>query len=171
MGDVALSLKADDLERFAKVLRQHADGKELRKELAANLRKASVPIRDEARSAILSMSSHGLPHEDGEPIRQAIAKRIVVETRLTGRSTGVKIKAKRKGMPRGFEHAPKRFNRQSFRHPVFQREGRDPVWVEQVGKPFWFDDVMRDGRDNWSRGVHAAMEITADRINGKIRRG
>lgn len=165
-ADIAVSVKSGDLERFARVLRQHADGKELRKELAANLRKASQPVRDAARTSILGMSTGGIPHE-GEPLRQAIAKRVVVEARLTGRSTGVKIKAKRKGMPRGFEHAPKRLNRDSFRRRVY---GQD-VWVNQVGKPHWFDDAMRDGRDEWRRGVQEAMEITARRINGRVRRG
>ena len=163
-GGLSFTIQSDDLAHMAKILRKEADGKALRKELAANLRKASEPARDAARSSIMQMHSAGLPHE-GEPLREAIARRIVTEARLSGRSTGAKVKAKRKGMPRGFEHAPKRLNRQSFRHKVF---GKD-VWVEQVGKPRWFDDAMRDNAAQWRQAVVAAMNHTAERIARKVR--
>lgn len=161
---LSFAIGSDDLARLTKILKQEADGKALRKELAANLRKASEPARDAARSSIMEMSTAGLDHE-GEPLREAISRRIVTEARLSGRSTGAKVKAKRKGMPRSFEHAAKRLNRESFRHRVF---GRD-VWVQQTGKPRWFDDAMKANRDKWRAAVIEAMNHTAARIARKVR--
>jgi len=163
---LSFTIEADDLARLAKILKQEENGKELRKELSANLRRASEPARDAARSNIMQMSTGGLPHE-GEPLREAIARRIVTEARLTGRSTGAKVKVKRKGMPRGFEHAAKRTNRQNWRHPVF---GNRNVWVTQIGRPRWFDDAMRANAAQWRRAIADAMNHTAERIARKVRR-
>lgn len=154
-----MTIHSDDLARLSKILKQRADGKELRKELAANLRKASEPARDAARANIMQMPSGGLPHE-GEPLRDAISRRIVTEARLSGRSTGAKVKAKRRGMPRQFEHAAKRTNREKWRHQVF---GKD-VWVDQVGRPHWFDDAMKANHAKWKAAVIEAMNETARKI-------
>lgn len=165
-------IDSDELKRLGRILKTEENGKELRRELAANLRKASEPARDAARSAIMQLSTGGISH-DGEPLREAIGRRIVTEARLTGRSTGAKVKAKRKGMPRGFEHAAKRFNRDRFRHPVFKRTTSTgqtvDVWVYQDGKREWFDDAMRANRVRWKAAVIEAMNHTAARIARKVR--
>lgn len=114
------------------------------------------------------MPSAGLEH-DGEPLRSAIARRIVGEVRFSGRATGIRIRAKRKGMPRGFEHAPKRTNAKGgWRRPVY---GNREVWVTQVGQPQWFDDVMSDQRPDARAKCLAAMEETARRIKLRTMRG
>lgn len=154
------TITSEDLKRLAVILGREADGKQLRKELAANLRKASMPVRDEARSAILSMESGGLPHE-GEGLRQAIASHITVDARLTGQSTGARVKVSRKGMPRGFDNAPKRTNAPKWRHKVF---GNAAAWVDQVGKPRWFDDVMQKHTAEWRGACLEAMNAMAARI-------
>jgi len=162
-----MTITSDDLVKLSRILRDESDGKALRKELAANLRKASEPARDAARTSIMGMSSAGLPH-DGEPLREAIANKIVTEARLSGRSTGAKVKARRLTQAtRGFILAPKRTNATQWRHMVF---GRD-VWVEQVGKPRWFDDAMRDNKKEWQRAVVEAMNHTARRIASRVRTG
>lgn len=171
-GDASLSVSVDSkgansLEAFAKAIGAEADGKALRKELAKKLKEIIAPAVAEARAAATNMPSAGLAH-DGEPLRSAIARRIVGEVRLSGRATGIRIKAKRKGMPRGFEHAPKRTNaRGGWRHKVF---GHD-VWVTQIGVPNWFDDAMRDTRPEARAKCLAALEDMARRIKMRTARG
>lgn len=167
-ASIAVSVTSEDLAHLAKILSQEEDGKKLRRELASTLRKASEPARDAARSAILSMDSGGLPHE-GEPLRQAIADRIVAQARLSGRSTGATVRAKR--LKTGFIHAPRRTNAPKWRHPVFKRvtsKGAEiDVWVDQIGKPRWFDDEMDKNRQRWRDGVEEAMNSMAERIARK----
>lgn len=153
------------LQHLARAMRQEADGAELRRDLMRTIKKALEPARDDARTAIKQMHSGGLPH-DGEPLREAIARRITVQLKFSGRSAGAAVRAKRRGMPRGFEHAPKRTNRQHWRHRVY---GRD-VWVEQVGSPRWFDDTMKDHRQEARAAVVEAMRDMAKRLKGRARR-
>lgn len=159
---------ADSLAALGKAMRAEADGKQLRKDLAKELKTIIAPIVGDAKGAATGMQTGGLEH-DGEPLRSAIARRIVGEVRFSGRATGIRIRAKRKGMPRGFEHAPKRTNaRGGWRHPVW---GNKEVWVTQVGTPDWFDDVMKDQRPEARAKCLAAMEETARRIKARTKRG
>lgn len=174
MADAAsLSVKvnshgADGLQALGKAMRAEEDGKALRRDLARQLKQIISPIVSEARGAATGMPSAGLEH-DGEPLRSAIARRIVGEVRFSGKATGIRVRAKRKGMPRGFEHAPKRTNaRGGWRRPVY---GNKEVWVTQIGVPGWFDDVMKDQRPEAQRQCMQAMEDTARRIKMRVRRG
>lgn len=167
---MSLSVEQRGLQALAKAMRAEADGKDLRKDLIRELGEAVGPIVEDARGAIAGMESGGLSHEGGG-LRAAIAKQIKKQVRLGGRSTGVAVVAGRKGMPRGFEHAPKRTNRNTWRHPVFQREGRDPVYVEQVGKPRWFDDAGLRARPGARGKVQAALDKMAHRIAQRVRSG
>ena len=164
-ASMSVSVQADALAALGRAMKAEADGKALRKDLTKELKEIISPIVSEARGAATGMPSAGLEH-DGEPLRSAIARRIVGEVRYSGRATGVRIKAKRKGMPRGFEHAPKRTNaRGGWRRPVY---GNKEVWVTQVGVPDWFDDVMRDQRPDAQAKCLAAMEDTARRIKLRV---
>ena len=164
-ASMSVSVQADALAALGRAMKAEADGKALRKDLTKELKGIISPIVSEARGAATGMPSAGLEH-DGEPLRSAIARRIVGEVRYSGRATGVRIKAKRKGMPRGFEHAPKRTNaRGGWRRPVY---GNKEVWVTQVGVPDWFDDVMRDQRPDAKAKCLAAMEDTARRIKLRV---
>jgi len=156
------------IEALGRAMKAEEDGKELRRDLTRELKKIMMPIVNEARSAITNMPSAGLEH-DGEPLRAAIAKRIRGEVRFSGKASGIRIKAGRKGMPRGFEHAPKRTNATGgWRRPVW---GNKEVWIVQVGSPNWFDDVMRDQRPEAKQRCLDAMEETARRIKMRVSRG
>lgn len=156
----SLEIDAPALEALGRRLKREKDGKALRKELAKNIRTALEPARDAARSGILGMSSAGL-EQDGEPLRQAIARRIVVEARLGGRASGARIRAKKKGLPRGFALAAKRTNSaEGWRAPVRGEAG----WRIQVGRPHWFDDATTKDRAKYRDAVIAAMEAMAERI-------
>lgn len=172
-GDLGMSVSVDSkgassLEALGRAMRAEEDGKQLRRDLLRELKKIMAPIVSEAKNAATGMQSAGLEH-DGEPLRQAIARRIVGETRFSGKATGIRIRAKRKGMPRGFEHAPKRTNASGgWRRPVW---GNREAWVTQIGTPNWFDDVMRDKRPEAREQCLAAMEETARRIKMRVQRG
>lgn len=166
-GGLQFTIDQTQLRDVARILRKEEDGKLLRKDLVNEIKTILEPLRDEVRSSILEMTAGGLPHE-GDPLRQAIAKRVVVEVRTGGRATGASIKAKRRGMPRGFEHAAKRTNRQKWRHPVFRRVTKNgvevDVWVNQVGKPRWFDDPISARKGHFRIQVLDAIRAMKRRI-------
>jgi len=154
---------ASDLQRLTRALRSHEDGKALRRGLTKEIRGALAPAVAEAKSAILGMSSSGL--SEGGSLRTAIARQIKAEARLSGRSAGARVKAKKRGMPRGFANAPKRTNRAAgWRHPVY---GRD-AWVQQLGKPGWFDDSMQGNRAAYRAAVIQAMGNVARQITRRV---
>jgi len=166
-GDLQFSVEQKDLQLVSRALRREADSKQLRKDLLSDIKGLLAPLRDEVRSAVLSMESGGLAHE-GQSLRQAVADKVTIAVRTGGRATGAGLKSGRKGMPRGFEHAPRRLNATKFRHPVFRRVTKAgtevDVWVTQIGKPRWFDDTIRRHRGEYVHSIHAVIEAMARRI-------
>lgn len=160
----ALSIDSEDLRDLARALSAETNGKALRRDLAKNLRAALEPAKVEVRANLMSMASAGVP-VDGPPLRTAILKNMKADARLTGRSAGARLRIRKKGMPRGFNNAPKRLNRKAgWRHKVW---GRD-VWVQQFGKPDYFDDATTRRRGEYRRAVIAAMNECARRIARKV---
>lgn len=164
---IGLETDSESLRALGRSIRNEVDGKKLVRGLTKEIRQALQPAVAEAKSAILSMPSiGGLPSEGGEPLRASIARQIKAEARLSGKKAGARVKAKKRGMPRGFENAPKRTNRQAgWRHPVY---GNPDNWVHQVGRPGWFDDTMRHQRPAMRRAVIRAMADSAERIARKV---
>lgn len=157
----AVEIRPDpaSFRRVAAALDDEADGREWRRELAAELHTALAPGVDAARAAVLAMPG-GLPHA-GEPLRQAVAAAVTSEIRLSGASAGARIRARKRGMPRGFTNAPKRLNaRRGWRHPVFSPD----VWVTQRGEPGWFDDTLRPLRPAMRAAAERALQSRAQRI-------
>lgn len=156
----------EGLDALARALRAEADGKQLRKELAANLRNALKPGADQAKSSIMGMVSlHG-----AQPaLRSAIAKKIRPEVKLGGRWTGARVKAFKTKNIRGFPNAPKRTNSaRGWRHPVW---GNADVWVQQRGKLEWFDKPFRGREGIYKQAIHEAMEEMARRIADRAGNG
>jgi hypothetical protein len=157
---VELSVDAQALKALGAALAAEGDGKKLRRDLTKGIRKALDPAVGDVRSSLMSMGTHGLPTE-GEPLRQAVARKVKVEARLSGRSVGARLKVGKSGMPRGFRNAPARLNaKKGWRRRLW---GRDQ-WVVQHGKAGWFDDVPRDNRKRYRAAVLAAMNEAAKRI-------
>ncbi|SNY29061.1 hypothetical protein [Paractinoplanes atraurantiacus] len=153
------------LKKVARALRDEEDGKALARDLGKSIRKALEPAVIEARAGIMGMPSMGLPVE-GQPLRQAISRRIKAQARLSGRAPGARVRVTKKGMPRGFELAARRTNRRKgWRHPV---HGNTEKWVQQIGQPGWFDDPMRRGRPRYRAAVLTAMNEAARRITRKV---
>lgn len=156
-----IRVDVEGIPALVAALKAEADGKVLRRQLAKDMRTSLKPAVGEARASIMGMSSAG--HSVSPTLRSAISRRISANVRLTGRSTGARVRARK--LPdtvRGFRNAPKLTNRKGWRHPLF---GDTEEWVEQEGKPNWFDDVMRKGHDKHKRAVLGAMEDMARRIS------
>lgn len=167
-GPVEVTVQADDFRHLARAMRQEADGKRLRRDMIRNLRVAVGPAVIEVRAAVRALPSGGGPR-DGAQLRQSVAQQTRPYVRMTGRSPGVSIKAKKRGMPRGFANAPKRLNSATgWRHPVY----KTGVWVQQrVGRPGWFDDTLRRRRGKYHVAVSSAVEQMARRIASRGNRG
>jgi hypothetical protein len=82
-----------------------------------------------------------------------------VQTRLTGRVAGVRVRATKKGMPRNFANAPKRINAKQFRHQVFGKG-----WVTQIGAPGFFDDPLRRDHVKYRLACRTAMDEMAAKL-------
>ncbi len=160
MPRVDLEIRADDFRDLARALRREADGKALRRDMIRNLRAAVNPAVAEVRAAVRALPSQGSPR-DGAQLRSAIAQQTRPYVRMSGRSPGVSIKAKKSGMPRGFRNAPKRLNSKTgWRHPVWGKG-----WVHQtVSRPGWFDDTLRGRRPKYKDAVSTAVEAMAQRL-------
>lgn len=161
---IELSTDQQALQALAKRLGEAADGKRFRRELAKDLRQALEPAKQEIRAGLMGMSTAGLP-VDGAPLRTTVLSKLKAEARLTGGSTGARLRIRKKGMPRGFENAPKRLNRKrGWRHKVF---GRD-VWVQQVGAPEYFDRPTRQHKAQYRAAVLKVMNEHARRLTRKV---
>lgn len=155
----------EGLAALVRAIRREEDGKELRKELAKNMREALKPGATEAKSSIMAMSSAGL--RTAPALRASIARKIRPEVKLGGRWSGARIKAFKTKNIRGFPNAPKRTNRASgWRHPVY---GNREVWVHQRGKVDWFDRAFQGREGHYKAGVEQAMEDMARRIANRAR--
>ncbi|WP_052397440.1 hypothetical protein [Streptomyces sp. NRRL F-5123] len=156
---IEMSVSVEGIQALGRALSAEADGKQLRKELAANLRAALNPAADMAKSGIMSMrSDHGAG--GGPGLRQAIAKKVKPEVKLGGRWTGARVKAKKTPNIRGFPNAPKRTQKIGG----FRTKDWNGNWRVQVGKFDWFDRAMAGRNEVYKRAVHEAMEAMAQRI-------
>lgn len=163
-GGVVLDVDQKAFVRVAGQMRREADGKELRKQLMKETKAALEPAASEVRGAILAMPTGGDPRK-GPPLRQAIAAKVKVEVRLSGRSPGARIKVRKVKLARGFANAPMRTNRRAgWRHPVF-----GGGWAHQTGKPGWFDDTLKQDREKYRRAVLDAVEEMARRVASRMR--
>ncbi|OQR64781.1 hypothetical protein B6E66_07425 [Streptomyces maremycinicus] len=148
------------LAALTRAIRAEEDGKQLRKELAANMREALKPGAAEAKSSIMAVSSAGLP--TAPALRSSIARKIRPEVKLGGRWSGARVKAFKTKNVRNFPNAPKRMNRAGgWRHPVF---GNREVWAQQHGKTDWFDRSFEGREGVYKQAVEAAMENMARRL-------
>lgn len=160
---VELTLDQRQIVAAGKALKAEADGKILRRELIKAMRSAGEPLVGELKQSAMAIPSGGAL-QVGEPLRPAIARAIKPAVRLSGQNTGLTIRASRVGV-RGFGLAARRMNGPSFRRRVF---GRD-VWVEQVGKPEWFDDTVKGRRDEIKREVMRAVDRSVAKLASQTR--
>ncbi|MFF2331926.1 MULTISPECIES: hypothetical protein [unclassified Streptomyces] len=155
----------EGLAALTRAIRAEEDGKQLRKDLAKNMRTSLLPAASMAKSGIMAMSSAG--PATSPALRAGIARKIRPEVKLGGRWSGARIKAFKTKNLRHFPNAPKRTNRpRGWRHLVY---GRPDSWVTQHGKTKWFDHAMTGVEPNARTAVEQAMEDMARRLAARIR--
>ncbi|MFJ6617584.1 hypothetical protein ACIQOW_08415 [Kitasatospora sp. NPDC091335] len=160
---VDLSVSFEGFDALTAALRAEEDGKQLRAELAKNMRDALKPAAEQAKSGIMSMAASSTA---APALRSAIAKKIRPEVKLGGRWTGARVKSRKIQGIRGFANAPKRTQRASgWRTQTFGRG----VWRVQHGKVNWFDRAMTPNADTYRQAVADAMESMARRIADRAR--
>ena len=155
-----IRIDASDLARVARAMRAEADGKQLRKELVAELKTAVAPA-----AAAVAGKLRAMPHSSAAQASPAmgsyLASRTKVQVRTSGRSAGVAIRIPQTPNLRGFRYAARRLNRDGWRHRVF---GHD-VWVEQRSPiKGYFDDTIKPDRDKYRQVVLDILTRFAQRI-------
>ena len=170
-----MSIGAARLEEVVSALRYEEDGKQLRKEMTANLKAAVEPALPEIRSGLAVI---GRSETQVTPALAAtVASKVRIAARFTGPRTGVRVSIGKKGMPRDFVNAPRRLNAaKGWRHPVPRRPRKDgsmpeEQWVDQMGAPGYFDDPLRARRDEMRLAVQIAVEQMSQRIARRAGRG
>jgi hypothetical protein len=148
-----------DLKHISKALRNHADGKRLRKELVAEMKEAANPLVPQIKAAWLAV-----PSSSQKPkLRQALAKATRVQVRLTGKEAGVRVRTDGRKMPSGSRALPgyaEGIRRRPWRHPVF---GNREVWVTQQPFPRFYDAAKLD-EVTMRRRCNAAVDKVFDQI-------
>lgn len=159
--DVEVSI--DGLDSLVRALRNEEDGRELRKELAKNLRDALKPAAADAKSAIMAMPAS---QSVSPGLRTGVARKIAPEVKLGGRWTGARIKAKKTPGLRRFANAAKRLQQQAGWRTQSWGRGQ---WRTQTGKVDWFDRAMDPVAPRARQAVNDAMEAMARRIRDRAR--
>ncbi len=168
---VIITVEQRQLGALMTRLAAEADGARLKADLAGRLRAAAAPAVNEVKAGAASLrsSSKASPalreispsgRETLSSLGAAIAAGVGLRIRMSGRATGVTVKASRSGMPRDFFNAPKRINQKSFRHRVFGSDRQ----VEQVGKPGYFSTPLFRRHVAYRAACKAAMDAMANRI-------
>lgn len=165
-GPIELTIDQQAIQKVARALRAESDGKALRKELIAEIKTAVSPGVSAVQSKLRSIPHSSAVHQSPS-LGSYLASRVRPQVRLSGRSTGVRIRIAQTPNLRGFSMAARRLNRAKWRHEVF---GNPEVWVDQESPiPGFFDDTLAAGRDTYRKGVVAALESMARRIAERSR--
>lgn len=166
---VGLSIEQKGLGELRALMAAEKDGAQLRKELLTGLRAAVSPAVDEIKAgatqgkragSIAKPGKHYQGSQSAVSIGAAIARGIGTSVRLSGSMVGVSVKASKRGMPRNFINAPKRFNARQFKHKVFGRN----VWAVQSGAPGFFDNPIAARRAAYREAVIAVMQAMSARL-------
>lgn len=131
-GDDGLTLRLDtsDWQTLSRDLRTFAP--ELLLELRRELRSAGEIGVRAVRETLAQPSPDGGP-DDGR-YRQALAAAAKVSLSFSARSAGVSISTNNKQIPEAHQAIMRAYNKDSFRHPVFDNPAQ---WVEQRGRPYF----------------------------------
>lgn len=181
---------AEQLDALARRCRAAGDrGKGLRTELGKAIRTATKPVVADVRAAVRAVdsSAHG---EGGGSVsrhahavarmrkstsrsiaaagrraglRESIARAVVVKTRMSGRTAGVRIVVDASRLPADQRRLPRYLDGQGrWRHPVY---GNRDVPVTQTGQP-WFEVTIRRRLPAVRQQISAAMDHVARQVEG-----
>lgn len=144
------------LRRIHRAMRRTAEGKILRREMHAAIKRTLEPYVDILRSRIRSMRSRGKGPRPG--LRETIAARI----RVSVKSSAVRIVVGTTARVRGFTTAPARTDQGIWRHPVW---GRRTVWVEQIGQKGWFSQTLLPVRSEAKEAIRRILDEMAEKLD------
>ncbi len=169
VGGVVVQIDPQEWYKLGERLKR-ADPK-LKGELRARIRNAGNFAVDDIRKTL------GMPSPDGGPdgglSRDELARATKVSLSFRGRSAGAKITTSSKGLEPQHQALVKVYNKETFRHPVFERSmqrdsrrmrtmtyrlgvGRAD-WVEQKGRPYMGDDFAKRIRERAAKEIAAAF--------------
>lgn len=148
------------LKTLGRSLRSEADGKQLRKDLIADLRTAVTPGVSAVQGQLRAIP-HTSTTQSSPALGTYLAARVRTQVRLSGKRAGVAIRIPQTPALRGFRNAARRLNRDGWRHKVF---GHD-VWVEQTS-PIrgYFDKTLSRDKPKYRAAVEAAIEKMVRRV-------
>jgi len=153
----------------------------LKRELRKKFRDAAEPVAGDVQQSILLMPSRRQDHT----LRAEVAGTVVVRTSFAQSGVRVSIDSDGRKMPHGKETLPRHLDEAGFWHPVYPRgprftlrpsrarkfrhlaEGQRPLvkqgawtWVEQTGKPGWFERPVIDNARQFRDAALAAIDET-----------
>lgn len=150
---------AEALRTVAKLLREQGDGKELKKQLAKELRQIAVPLSDLMREAL----ANKLPQRGGAA-RSFRNARWSVRNRFSGENAGVRITSNKKHDYASLER------RGRLRHPVWADPGRTRRnwrWVDQkVPTQGLYAQLVEEQEPEMVAAFLAAIDTVLDKIEG-----
>lgn len=134
-----------DLKAISKALRNHADGKQLRKELVGEMKQAVQPLVPRVQQAWRTapgFKGRRTRARRGEPdLRELLARATWAQARLTGKEAGVRVRTDGRKMPDKMKALPgyaEGIRRRPWRHPVY---GDRETWVSQPPIPRFYDAI------------------------------
>lgn len=161
-----------DLKAISRALRHRADGKELRKELVAELKQAAAPLVPKVQQAWRTAPIDRKPGRKGSKrhtrgqLRELLADSTWAQARLTGKEAGVRIRSDGRKMPNQMKSLPgyaEGIRRRPWRHPVM---GDRDTWVTQRPFPSFYQAIGDGDEVAARRAVNEAVDKVFDAIEG-----
>jgi hypothetical protein len=147
---------ADVFRGVGRALKQAGDGRELKKDLARELRNAGKPAAEEMRAKLRG----ALPSSNGLAALFT-KKKFSVRNRFAGDGAGISISTGTGHQFSGVERSG------TIRHPVFG----GPTWVVQsVGGSGVLERTFAENADEFADGVASALDATLQRLVTSIDR-
>lgn len=153
-----------DLKRLNKQLRQHADGKQIRKQATRAMKGVLTPLVPRVQAAYRAGPSKGRrkgrSRRQLPDLRALLAKSVRVEVRFTGKLAGARIRADGRRMPPGMGSLPAYWEgtKPRWRHPLF---GDPERWYGQPSHPMFHATVAPSA---------AAARLEIDQILQDVKR-
>lgn len=176
-----------DLKRVNRQLRQHADGKQLRKELSTGMREVLNPLVPVVRAAYLAHPGYkgrrSRERAQQPPLRALLARSVRVEIKTTGRLAGARIRADGRRMPSGMKSLPRYWEGEGrnasdarWRWPVFPDAGArhrftdrtrtqatEASWVQGRARPTFYQTVVPHA-DEAGRRIDEVLQETKRKL-------
>lgn len=155
---------ADALRAVGRALKEAGEGKELKKDLARELRTAGKPAAEDMRAEL----AKALPDRGG--VSASLTKRkFSVQTRLTGSGAGVRIATNKKHQYASLEDTG------ILRHPLFADKDEprsDWLWVAQSvsGAKGALTDTFHEHSAEFVNGVQAALDKTLESLDRALKK-